>query len=627
MCGLAGAVGADGVEKFVRAANILQAHRGPDVSDWQVETCAGRNVGFSHQRLSIFDLSDAGRQPMTSRSGRLTIVYNGEIYNYRELANEFGLEDLRSSSDTEVALEIIERIGLEAATRKFNGMWAIALLDREEGKLWLSRDRFGKKPLYWSLHRGTFYFASELKSFLAIEGADWRVDPVTASHFLRQSLQDIDERSWLKGVQHFPASSCGWVDVSMPENGLQGLQHFWRPNLEPVPVENDDSFISELRNIVTDSIDLRLRSDRPVGVAVSGGIDSSIIASVTNAGGVASGRPIQMFSAVNPESSEDESEYVEILRKHLDCDVSLFSLARDSNEDLHELMTTCAWHNDGPLTSFSNLLFYKLMEKARALDITVVLTGQGADEAFCGYRKYPMFELQRRLRKGELGGFAKMLAGFVARGTMLPQFNFSEAKRYLGVSNDSILGEATAAVMNRSSIGMTQSGIAERQWLDIAHFSVPYLTHYEDRMSMAWSREVRAPFLDYRVVEMGLRAPTDLKMKAGWSKYALRRAFEDDLPPEIIWRKDKKGFVNPQDDWLRTDLRDHVLAMIDNPTSPVFAQGLVDREAYTRMFGRYCQGEKGIWFRDVFAPFSLNLWMVTFFERAVSGREQVAIAG
>ena len=566
-------------------------------------------MGMAHERLAIVGLSEDGAQPMLSSSGRFRILFNGEVYNFRELARQFGLHDLRSGTDTEVIVELVERLGIDDAVAHFNGMWAMVIQDIQTNRFYVSRDRFGKKPLYLHRDGSGVYMASEMHSLLGLPGVDLTPDAVTASRFLAQSLQNVDDRSWLASIKAFPPASIGEIDGTDPAAGITNIRKFWKPGYEtPLPAQSADDSIEELRSLVQDAIRLRLHADVPVGVALSGGIDSSIISVQATQRTGAKGQRTELFSAVNPGSKEDESVHIDAMARHLNSDVRRFRLDPEEGEGLFGLLQTCIRHADGPVTSFSNLLFYKLMGSARAAGITVVLTGQGADEAFCGYRKYPILEIKRLLKARRVGEATKLAAGFIATGTILAQFNLTEAKRYTGASNKSILGETAASALDLAPLGRITS-LGERQWLDVSKYSVPYLCHYEDRMSMAWSREVRSPFLDYRVVEMGLRMPERLKLSRGWTKYALRKAFERDLPPSITWRKDKKGFVNPQDDWLKGNLQPVVRDLMGRNDARVYQTGLVDKTGYLERFDAYCAGRGHVWFRDVFAPFALELWM------------------
>lgn len=609
MCGLVFALATRPVRNFVAAAHMRQHHRGPDGEGVLFEETVGVHMGMAHERLAIVGLSDSGAQPMLSASGRYRVLFNGEVYNFQELAERFGLNGLHSGTDTEVVVELIERLGIDEACRHFNGMWAMVVQDCVSNRFYVSRDRFGKKPLYMHRDSSGIYLASEMHSMLALPGVDVTPDAVTAARFLSQSLQNLDEHSWVTSIKAFPAAMIGEIDGTTPANGLSNLRAYWKPGYQDeLPVSSDGEAIEELRHLVQDAIRLRLHADVPVGVALSGGIDSSIIAAQAKHYTGAKDQITGLFSAVNPGSKDDESSHIDVMAQHLGSEVSKFQLDPEADGGLFKLLETCTRHNDGPVTSFSNMLFYKLMESAREAGITVVLTGQGADEAFCGYRKYPILEIKRLLKARRLGAATALASGFLANGTLLPQLNITEAKRYVGASNKSVLGEASLNALDLVPLGRITS-LGERQWLDVSRYSVPYLCHYEDRMSMAWSREVRAPFLDYRVVDMGMRMPRHLKMARGWTKYALRRAFEPDLPASITWRKDKKGFVNPQDKWLKGPLQETVRDIMGSESARVFETGLVDRAGYMERFDNYCAGRGNVWFRDVFGPFALELWL------------------
>lgn len=606
MCGLVFALATRPVHEFINVAHARQHYRGPDGEGLLFKESGGVYMGMAHERLSIVGLSESGQQPMISASGRYRILFNGEVYNYRELASQFGLKHLRSGTDTEVILELVERLGIEEALKNFNGMWALIIQDVKANRFFVSRDRFGKKPLYMYRDAKGLYMASEMHSLLGLPGVDVKPDVVTASRFLAQSLQNVDNRSWLEQIEAFPPASIAEIDGLEPAAGLLNVRTFWDPDYDvALPKQSAEDSIEELRSLVQDSIRLRLHADVPVGVALSGGLDSSIISVQATS---AHGDPTKLFSAVNPGSKGDESVHIDAMEQHLGSSALRFRLNPNEGGGLIGLLTTCTRHSDGPVNSFSSLLFYKLMECARSAGISVVLTGQGADEVFCGYRKYPILEIKRLLMARRLVEAAKLASSFITNGTMLSQFSYAESKRYAGTSNNTILGKAAVKALDLEALGRITS-LSERQWLDVSRYSVPYLCHYEDRMSMACSREVRSPFLDYRVVEMGLRMPERLKLSQGWTKYALRKAFERDLPSSITWRKDKQGFVNPQDVWMKGSLQPVVRELMGDSNARVYQYGLIDQSGYLKLFDRYCRGHGHVWFRDVFAPFALELWM------------------
>lgn len=609
MCGIVFSASRKDASAFIQAAHSAQSHRGPDGGATYFETVNGVFLGLAHERLSIVDLSSLGAQPMESRSKKSMIIFNGEIYNHTELAQRFALGPLRSTSDTEVILELIEKIGLEEACTHFNGMWTIIFLNRETGRVTLSRDRFGKKPLNYLANSNGIFIASEVQALASAPGFEMRVNPVSAARFLAQSLQNVDEETWIKGVKSFPPGHTAELDLTGAMPTLRDFKPFWSPHLHPIGESRTSSaWIENLRATVQDAVRLRLNADVPVGIALSGGLDSSIIASVARNERAHGGPGIGLLSAVNPGSKDDESAFVDIMERALGQNVDRFSLELDRDGRLFDKLAFCNGHNDGPIQSFSNVLFYELVKKAKASGIKVILTGQGADEAFCGYRKYPFFYTSQLFKNRQYLNGLRTLLGFGVNNSILKDLRYAELKRYIGKANTNVMGRATSEAYRPFSLG-AGSDLAQRQWQDIAHFSVPYLCHYEDRMSMAASCEVRAPFLDYRVIELGLSMPEDLKLKSGWTKYALRKAFESDLPKEVAWRKDKKGFVNPQDKWLQMTLKSDVLDIMGNANHPIFTEGLVDQKAYLKLFTDYCGGNARIWFREAFAPFSLAVWI------------------
>ena len=255
------------------------------------------------------------------------------------------------------------------------------------------------------------------------------------------------------------------------------------------------------------------------------------------------------------------------------------------------------------------------MRRAKELGITVLLSGQGADELLCGYKKYLGFYIQWLVENRQYGKALNVLYQYWRNGTILSQFNVAEARRYMPAyfrkKNDDVLGDAvkdyTQVQMGRGK-GMT---VQQRQYEDVKRFSVPVLTHYEDRMSMAFSREIRLPFLDHRLMDVLLPMPVHYKMDQGWTKYIFRRAVSRLLPSEIVWRKDKQGFVNPQSEWLKHELRSSTESYFDS-SSLIFKYRLVNRNNLLQKYKRYCKqpAMKGpIWFREIFSPLALEIWL------------------
>lgn len=616
MCGLFGVICRksvfDSIRPRIERAHIYQQHRGPDMrGETVLEIGQERIVYLAHQRLSILDLSDAGRQPMRDADQTGWLVYNGEIYNYLELAHAMHYTPA-GGSDTEVVLEHFRRAGVATSLPKFNGMWALAWVSVREGALYLSRDRAGVKPLYWTLSEGDLYFASEIKTLLALVGRKHGLNLQVVGEYLVQAIQDSSTSSFFEGIQALPAGSVARVDLNAPVLSISP-EHYWHPFEQPEVSGQQNELTTRVREVMLDAVKLRLRADVPVGVLLSGGVDSSVIAACAQRLQSDNGPPVVALSAVSPGQPGDESSYIDRVARHLGIEPIKVDTAWGADEAI-SLLHTVTWMNDAPLGSFSNVAFYLLMQRASEVGVTVVLSGQGGDELFCGYRKYLGFQFQALLRQHEYAKLARTAWDFWRNGMVLQQFNLTEAGRYLQRQpNDSVLGHAMQQAFTPLFLGLPPEGLAWRQWLDFRHFSVPYLTHYEDRASMAFAREVRLPFLDYRLVEMMLQAPVEAKLNGGWTKFALRRAFSDWLPEEIIWRRDKQGFSMPQEEWLRGELKPSWLTIL-NRNAQVFERGLLDHDALHAKFERFCAHKGNIWYREIFAPLALEIWLQAYSE-------------
>lgn len=610
MCGISGVISKNcsSIKSFLKKSEASQLHRGPDIQNTQIVGVGQWSIGLGHQRLSILDLTEAGKQPMWSASSKHVIIYNGEVYNFKELEEKYLKLKARTSTDTEIVIEMIEKHGLNTALNLFNGMWAFAHLDVVEKKLYLSRDRVGIKPLYYTIHNGCLYFSSEMKGILEGLSSAFNINIHVVGEYICQSLQDTSNETFFNGIKSIPPGHYVEIDLSKETLNLKMHQYWDVHKSEILPNTSDvERYTKELFD---DAVRLRMRSDVPFGVTLSGGIDSSAIASVMK-NYLAGEQELNILSAVTPGSRQDESKFIDIMGKYLQSKVHKVQLGWDP-KDTWDLMRKATWHNDSPLGSFSNVAHYLLMQKANQLGITVILSGQGADELLCGYKKYLGFYLQILFRSRQYYKCIKVLAGFIINKSIITQFNLSEAKRYLpslmSTKGIDIRGDRLKGYCHRRlSLGGSETMIG-RQCDDLTKFSVPFLTHYEDRMSMAWSREIRLPFLDYRLIELFINLQTDYKLNNGWTKYIFRKAFVNCLPEKIVWRKDKQGFINPQGEWLRKELKRDVLKLFSNDAL-IFKYKLIDRDALLQKYKAFCGKQKGIWYREIFNPVALEIWL------------------
>jgi asparagine synthase (glutamine-hydrolysing) len=626
MCGLAGIFGNFGPEQTREALTVMlrtQQHRGPDSTGMWCRNVCGTDVGLGLSRLKILDLSDAANQPMVSEDGRYVLVYNGEVYNYVELREELAASGVRfrTQGDTELVLQALIQWGPNAFVR-FNGMWALALLDVAAGEVLLSRDRFGIKPLYtYTDHRG-FHVASEIKTILAASRGRFQVNPAVAHAFLCQNLLCTSAATFFSGIEEFPAGSWAIVPLTGVRRQTPAPRRFWTIPTAPAggssnhtSVDRDEPFIESVRATFLDAVRLRLRSDVPIGVLLSGGTDSSAIAAALQYL-CPSAVEITLISAIGA-AGRDEQPFIDLMANHLKRPVEKVSLNYSPSRAL-ALMGEVSWYNDEPLGSFSTVAHYLLMRRARELGITVLLSGQGADELLCGYRKYLGFYLQELLRSGSWLAAAGVLRSFLDNGTVLSQVRYREAKRYLPqwlrLREIDVRGAALLEVKEKIDVGLSRDGVVGRQVIDVERLSVPALVHYEDRMSMAMAREIRLPFLDYRLVSLLVPLATEYKLRDGWTKWVFRQAMEPLLPREIAWRKDKQHFIVPQNEWFRCELRQEVVQLLESEWVTAYL-GLIDPQKMRARYAAYLRqrtqdGRLG--FKDIFAPIALELWARRF---------------
>jgi len=595
----------------------VQSHRGPDGQGaWS--GCVGRTrIALGSVRLAVQDLTSAGDQPMVSASGRQVLVYNGEVYNYPDLRRE--LEGLgmrfRSSGDTEVVLCALRTWGVQAFER-FNGMWGIAYLDADDGTLLLSRDRFGIKPLYWHRRDDRLLFASEIKGILVGSGHRFAVDHEVVGRFLLQSQLDAQERTFFAGIEALPAGTYARFDLTSSTSLTPVVQSYWTAPHDEILRDGTPPSFTNVRETFLDSVRLRLRSDVPVGVLLSGGVDSSAIAAGVQCW-IGRRSDLHLFSIVSDDHRFSEERFINRMATHLGAGARL-ERVRFGVDNIFELLDRVIWFNDEPPGSLSPVAHYLLMQRAKDLGVTVILCGQGADELLCGYFKYWGFYLQSLWRSGQWGTALGGASDVARRRTLLPYFRINEAKRYLPdllrPREIDIRGPRLQENDYHVDLGLGEAGVVQRQLADLYRLSLPALLHYEDRMSMALAREIRLPYLDYRLVEQLVPLAPRWKMRDGWSKWVFRKAMESDLPAEIAWRRDKQGFTNSQDQWLKRELRPQINALLcdDLVTS---MHGLLDRRALQRRYDVYCRypADRGpLSFKDMFNPLALELWARRF---------------
>ncbi|CAN1209717.1 Asparagine synthetase [Tumidithrix helvetica PCC 7403] len=552
----------------------MVSHRGPDHSGFYFADAVG--LGLGHRRLSILDLSAAGHQPMASVDGHCWLVYNGEIYNYLELAAE--LTELgyifRSHSDTEVLLAAYQAWGYDCLHR-FNGMFAFLLWDEKKQVLWAARDRFGIKPLYIYEQPQLIAFASEIKQFTTLPNWSAKLNPQRTYDFLAYGLLDHTKETMFQGVYQLRGGEYLTLhcDRARPNFGkLQVQQWYELPSVTQEMTMVDAQ--SKLQFLLQDSVNLRLRADVTVGSCLSGGLDSSAIVCLSDRLRQAtSPYPFQTFSSCFEDERYDERQYIQSVVERTQIEPHFLF---PSGQELFEQLDRLTWVQDEPFASTSIFAQWCVFRQASQSGVKVILDGQGADEILAGYTRFYAALFAGFLHDGQWGQlFHEVitckryqspleLQGIIE--PLLPEWIRQPLRQMLGYASDkSVPNWLNAGYLDQLGIDPQASAqiaiaplrsIRDLSRQQLTSISLPALLHWEDRNSMAHSIESRVPFLDYRLVEFIYTLDDSLKIQQGQSKAILREAMRGIVPESIRTRQDKMGFVTPAIQWMRHDQRE-----------------------------------------------------------------------
>jgi asparagine synthase (glutamine-hydrolysing) len=443
-------------------------------------------------------------------------------------------------------------------------MWSFALWDRANQKLFCSRDRFGVKPFYYALLAGRFIFASEIKQILAVADVSRVANPRTVMSFLEWGLLDHSPETFFERVQQLPGAHSLTLDVG--SSLVPVLRRYWDLRVGPENRMSAEDATREFRARFTNAVRIRLRSDVPVGMCLSGGLDSSAI--LCKAKEIAPEIQFRTFSACFHNKVFDERDYISAVVSAVGgIQHSVFPEAHGFWENLHSIV----YHHDEPVGSPSVFAQWAVMADARRHHTPVILGGQGGDETLCGYQKYRYFYLWHLLRHADPTLFRELMM-WTRNGTK-SYWTISAASRYLPAMLHrpfSLADRVCAPEFQGSARRQVRhlgpsSSIAERQKTDLVYSSIPALLRHEDRNSMAHSIESRLPFLDYELAEFAVNCPASLKLRDGWSKWILRNATVNTLPDQIRLRKTKLGFNTPETEWLRLGLQNGQRKLWDTP--------------------------------------------------------------
>lgn len=626
MCGIAGALSLSAVpvadlSNKLAVMNQLQQHRGPDGEGcWQH---AKGQVGFAHRRLSIIDLT-TGDQPMTDGTGNW-ITYNGEIYNYIELRNELGRDLFTTTSDTEVVLRAYQKWGAHCVDH-FRGMFAFALWDEANQSLFCARDRFGIKPFYYTVVGDTFYFSSEIKALLPL------INQIeTSLEAFKEYLTFqfcLSGRTLFRNIHELLPGH-----ILQIRNGLLDVQRYWEVFYELDFDHTDKYFEEQLRAILTESVDLHLRSDIPIGAHVSGGLDSSIVASLA---AQHSNKELIGFTGKFSFSPDyDESRYARAVAASSNFELQEVDItAGDFIENIRKVI----YHLDFPVAgpgSFPQYMVSKLASRSRK----VVLGGQGGDEIFGGYTRYLIAYFEQCIKAAidgtmNNGNFIVTYESIIPNLTALRNYKpllqefwregmFEDMdRRYFRLINrapmlrDEVRWELLDGYSPLEALRTVFNGnnVGKESYFDLmTHFDfktlLPALLQVEDRVSMAHGIESRVPFLDHPLVEMAARIPSNIKFKDGAMKRVLKDAMCQVLPSVIVERKDKMGFPTPLNEWIQGEAREFVRDTFASQNA--VKRDLIDNRKVVE--GLECEPKFG---RKIWGLLSLELWQQEFHDKS-----------
>lgn len=635
MCGIAGVISPGmGCPSLMDQMLAKLTHRGPDgLGIWSGAEFAEDRLMLAHRRLSILDLSEAGAQPMADSTGRYVLTYNGEIYNYLEVRAELVKlgSTFRSNSDTEVILEAYKQWG-EACLGRFNGMFAFALYDSVRGVLFCARDRYGEKPFLFSFGKDFFAFASEYKALLQhpdipLDIDEWRL--LRSAHNASTGL-DADRQTVFNAVQQLLPGEALEVNVHTLQHRIW---HYWQvqPSAERT-VANEQAVFDEFRELLIDSVRLRLRSDVPVGSCLSGGLDSSAIVCIVRHL-LGPDAPYNTFTGHFPGTPADEWSYAEQV---VNATGVSSHVVEPTVDRFMADMSQFVWFNELPVGSSSQFAQWCVFHLAKENGVTVLLDGQGADEALGGYEQYFARYVEALQERGDTARLARELPLIRAR---YPLALVPPARSL----RDRLPFRLRHGLSNRFGMGTSllyglRPGVAERISVENALPCKPgfnaltnalvqdtfgrYLTtllRYGDRNSMAHSREVRLPFCDHRIAEFVFNLPPHMLMGEVQTKRLLRESMRGILPESIRTRWNKQGFRPPQDLWFKSPA---FLAMVrETLHSDSFAKSEYWIPSWWhKALDRVEQGELQLGW-TIWQPFILEQWRQNFLAPLIASRQ------
>lgn len=622
MCGILGIIGGPlpVPESAAQSALDLLQHRGPnDRGVWRTA-----DTWLGHRRLSIIDTGPSGHQPMMHEESGIVVIFNGEIYNYVELRDELIAMGYRfhSRSDTEVLLVAFLAWGKECV-RRFNGMWSFLIWDPRVGKAFFSRDRFGVKPFYYTLVRGRLSVASEPKALIALYPELRKVDESTLYRFLDKGLLCNGSRSFYEGIRILQPAHSG---VYKPGCLTPQLDRYWDFPRAEDKLPESEQLTQDFRSLFEDAVRLRLRSDVPVGITLSGGLDSTAVLHASSHN-LKNGHGnllafTSVFETTPGEESPDELKWAQLAIKPY---AHARLLEVDAGSDWLPILSRVAWQMDSPCYSPAVFPLWKIMSAARENKVPVLLEGQGADELLGGYTQYAALTLLNDLRAiltrtddkkivqllrdlrgyGTIFGTRQLLLWFGR--ALFPPLKY--LNRHLFGAGGTLRGDfvgRTRTIPDPSAEPLGGSNVDRQLLYDFSRDVLPGLLHYGDAISMAHSIESRLPFMDYRLVEFGFRLPLSRKVGDGETKRILREYLRNAGQSDIAARKKKIGYLTPVDQWLSKNCSAVLHEILLNEESRILEY--CDRKKLERLIRLYSTGNARIG-NHIFRLLTTELWL------------------
>lgn len=599
MCGICGFFSKQTITcEQLKVMNDTMYHRGPNDSGEEIYPAKdGYTVGLAQRRLSILDLSELGHQPMHSPDKRVSVVFNGEIYNFQEIREELKDYSFRSNCDTEVIIAAYLKWGI-SCVEKFNGMFAIALFDREDESFYLVRDRIGKKPLYYWLSGDGIVFASELKPIFACPGFDKKIRMEVIPRYLYHQYINAPDTIFENVYKLEPGA------VLQFQAGRKSTWKYWDVKdvyhrMKNKPVKDYEEAKEELKKLLKRSVSLRMIADVPLGTFLSGGYDSSLVTAIAQD---LKNEPVKTFSIGFNEEKYNEAKYAKEVANHLGTNHTEIYI---SEKEMFELVSSIPQYYDEPFADSSQIPSMLVAELARK-DVTVVLSGDGGDEFFCGYNLYDKVGQAQKL--DFLGGMTYgvcSLPGIKNTG-LLDKLPFKvriiaknrdkETKTQFGADNYFITATNMVKGDQISILYPIEQAYGEKNWqerrmlLDMDTYLPGDILCKVDRATMKYSLEARCPIMDKDVMEYSYRLPHSFK----YGNHVKKRILKDiayDYIPKVLLDRPKVGFGVPLDKWLRGPLKEQLAAFAD--TDFLNRQGIFDTAFVQKMLHTYMEHGDG----------------------------------